>query len=259
MTEPEDKMQPDTYGGVEARNSLLDQIMDTIEEYAHARGQYQRAGSADALRRLKEQLAALSPAPRMSGDTAPAGWEIDHSTDSPILTYEKCSVIQDEQAHYVMSLIRGAALVAPATVGVKARVEALLTERQKRAETLHDMLDEVREALRAKLRPDTPADERAIYGKLNDAVYVLRGDPFDMDIRSALTAGEPALPGGDDVALRVENERLRDGLRAAIRAANLALFVINKQGVMPNSSWESGFKSDLAKAEAALEKLAPKE
>jgi hypothetical protein len=49
-----------------------------------------------------------------------------------------------------------------------------------------------------------------------------------------------------------ENERLRAGLTAAIRAANLALFVINKQGVMPNSSWESGFKSDLATATAAM-------
>lgn len=45
--------------------------------------------------------------------------------------------------------------------------------------------------------------------------------------------------------------RLRGGLDAAIRAANLALFVINKAGVMPNSSWESGFKSDMAKATAA--------
>jgi hypothetical protein len=40
---------------------------------------------------------------------APVGeWAIDRSTDSPILTYEKCSVIQDEQAFYVLSLIRAA-------------------------------------------------------------------------------------------------------------------------------------------------------
>lgn len=43
-----------------------------------------------------------------------------------------------------------------------------------------------------------------------------------------------------------------DGLRAAIRAAKLALFVINKKGVMPNDSWASGFKKDLETAEAAL-------
>lgn len=35
-------------------------------------------------------------------------WEIDRSTGSPILVYEKCSVIQDEQAFYLMSLIEAA-------------------------------------------------------------------------------------------------------------------------------------------------------
>ena len=46
-----------------------------------------------------------------------------------------------------------------------------------------------------------------------------------------------------------------EGLEAAIRAAELALFVIRKQNVMPNSSWESGFNSDLALAKAVLEEL----
>lgn len=47
-------------------------------------------------------------------------------------------------------------------------------------------------------------------------------------------------------------KEMRKGLEAAIRAAKLALFVIKKQGVMPNSSWETGFESDLKTAEAAL-------
>lgn len=51
--------------------------------------------------------------------------------------------------------------------------------------------------------------------------------------------------------LEQENARLREGLNAAIRAANLALFVIRKQGVMPNSSWQAGFEKDMATAEAA--------
>lgn len=51
-----------------------------------------------------------------------------------------------------------------------------------------------------------------------------------------------------------DNE-FRDGLEAAIRAAKLALFVIRKQGVMPNSSWESGFESDMKTSEAALAAL----
>lgn len=42
-----------------------------------------------------------------------AGWEIDRTTDSPILMYEKCSVIQDDQALYVMSLLNAAALTHP--------------------------------------------------------------------------------------------------------------------------------------------------
>lgn len=53
----------------------------------------------------------------------------------------------------------------------------------------------------------------------------------------------------------MNDEQMRKGLEAAIRAAKLALFVINKQGVMPNSSWESGFNSDLKVAEDALAAL----
>lgn len=49
-----------------------------------------------------------------------------------------------------------------------------------------------------------------------------------------------------------DNKRLREALTVAIRAADLALFVIRKQGVMPNSSWEAGFESDMKVARAAL-------
>lgn len=43
-----------------------------------------------------------------------------------------------------------------------------------------------------------------------------------------------------------------EGLKAAIRAAKLALFLIRKRGVIPNASWESGFNRDLEIAENAL-------
>jgi hypothetical protein len=33
-------------------------------------------------------------------------WEIDHSTDRPILVLKKCSVIEAEDAYYVLDLIR---------------------------------------------------------------------------------------------------------------------------------------------------------
>jgi hypothetical protein len=47
-------------------------------------------------------------------------------------------------------------------------------------------------------------------------------------------------------------ERAKVGLEAAIRAAKLGLFTINKQGVMPNDSWKSGFDKDIQAAEDAL-------
>lgn len=52
-----------------------------------------------------------------------------------------------------------------------------------------------------------------------------------------------------------QSEQTRRGLEAAIRAAKLALFVISKQGVMPNSGWEAGFNSDLKIAEDAMAAL----
>jgi hypothetical protein len=49
-----------------------------------------------------------------------------------------------------------------------------------------------------------------------------------------------------------QNAKLKEALRAASRAADLALFVIRKQGVMPNASWHHGFEKDMAVARAAL-------
>lgn len=42
------------------------------------------------------------------------------------------------------------------------------------------------------------------------------------------------------------------GLEAAVRAANLALFLLQKHGVPLNDSWRAGFDRDMAKAQAAL-------
>ena len=52
--------------------------------------------------------------------------------------------------------------------------------------------------------------------------------------------------------LMAQNAKLKEALRAASRAADLALFVIRKQGVMPNDSWQRGFEKDMAVARAAL-------
>ena len=54
------------------------------------------------------------------------------------------------------------------------------------------------------------------------------------------------------LSLAKRMKELEEALNAGIHAADLALFVIRKQNVMPNSSWESGFNKDLAIARAAL-------
>jgi hypothetical protein len=59
----------------------------------------------------------------------------------------------------------------------------------------------------------------------------------------------------DQEKVAAEIDKLRVGLDAAIRAAKLAIFVIRKQGVMPNSSWQAGFEQDLAIATEAREAL----
>ncbi|MGQ5785144.1 hypothetical protein ACUNI7_23415, partial [Serratia sp. IR-2025] len=45
------------------------------------------------------------PAPKSNA----ADWGIDKSTGTPILVYKNCSVIESEQAHYVLSLINSSA------------------------------------------------------------------------------------------------------------------------------------------------------
>lgn len=52
-------------------------------------------------------------------------------------------------------------------------------------------------------------------------------------------------------AAKAHIEQLLVGLDAALRAADLALFVIRKQDVMPNDSWKAGFERDMATARAS--------
>lgn len=44
-------------------------------------------------------------------------------------------------------------------------------------------------------------------------------------------------------------------LRHALNAANMALFIIRKQGVMPNSSWENEIEKDIEAGKAALDAI----
>ena len=45
------------------------------------------------------------PPPKMWTPSQLEAWEIDLTTGAPILTFEKCSVIQDKQAYLVMQLL----------------------------------------------------------------------------------------------------------------------------------------------------------
>jgi hypothetical protein len=50
---------------------------------------------------------------------------------------------------------------------------------------------------------------------------------------------------------RTETEKLRAGLAAAMRAANLALFLLERHGIQPNDSWRAGFDRDMKAAKEA--------
>jgi len=46
-----------------------------------------------------------APATQAPSEGAGGGWRIDHSAGRPILVYQNCSVIEAEQAEYVLRLI----------------------------------------------------------------------------------------------------------------------------------------------------------
>ncbi|MEL5658270.1 hypothetical protein PTT65_17775 [Serratia ureilytica] len=69
-------------------------------------------GEADAGRFYEARI--LYDAPPAPQSTNAADWGINMQTGTPILVYKNCSVIESEQAHYVLSLINSAATPAPA-------------------------------------------------------------------------------------------------------------------------------------------------
>ncbi|HAU5713933.1 TPA: hypothetical protein JD348_02770 [Serratia marcescens] len=60
------------------------------------------------------EFRVLYDVPPAQQSTNAADWGINKQTGTPILFYKNCSVIESEQAHYVLSLINGAATPAPA-------------------------------------------------------------------------------------------------------------------------------------------------
>lgn len=85
---------------------------DTIDRLRGGRmsvSQRMRDGRADDHDAVQCALAALT-APVAGPEALQAGdWKIDRSTGTDILMFKKCSVIEDDQAHLVMSLLAAAA------------------------------------------------------------------------------------------------------------------------------------------------------
>lgn len=63
----------------------------------------------DSWREERAELEAKLATPVSSGYKLPADWRLDESTGAKILMYKDCSVIEDQQAEYVLSLIQAAA------------------------------------------------------------------------------------------------------------------------------------------------------
>ncbi|HIE4798998.1 TPA: hypothetical protein ACXNDR_001655 [Serratia marcescens] len=80
---------------------------ERITAEQHAEMSVQQAADNDY------EFRVLYDAPPAPKSTNAADWGIDKSTGTPILVYKNCSVIESEQAHYVLSLINSAAPAVP--------------------------------------------------------------------------------------------------------------------------------------------------
>ncbi|HAU4319385.1 TPA: hypothetical protein F6U59_07390 [Serratia marcescens] len=60
--------------------------------------------------------------------TNAADWGINMQTGTPILVYKNCSVIESEQAHYVLSLINSAAKPAPAVPDALEKMRSIVAD-----------------------------------------------------------------------------------------------------------------------------------
>jgi hypothetical protein len=94
-----------------ADNEAKDKRIAELEEeptIKHMRSVEEALISAtDRVSELEAKLAQ----PVSSGYKLPADWRLDESTGAKILMYKDCSVIEDQQAEYVLSLIQAAAPV----------------------------------------------------------------------------------------------------------------------------------------------------
>ena len=72
-----------------------------------------------------------------------SGWKIDTSTGSRILTYNGCSVIQDEQADEVMALLGQVAELEAELAEIKAERDALRSYRKEIIKAVRQRVDNI--------------------------------------------------------------------------------------------------------------------
>ncbi|AGQ31642.1 hypothetical protein M495_14635 [Serratia liquefaciens ATCC 27592] len=88
-------------GAAEKRIAVLERERDNW--------QAETLAMRDSWREERAELEAKLATPVSSGYKLPADWRLDESTGAKILMYKDCSVIEDQQAEYVLSLIQAAA------------------------------------------------------------------------------------------------------------------------------------------------------
>ncbi|OZI21758.1 hypothetical protein CAL18_12605 [Bordetella genomosp. 7] len=96
-----------------------------------------------------------APAAQAPAKGASDGWRIDHSAGCPILVYQNCSVIEAEQAEYVLRLIeadrqqRGGDVVSAFDAAVAAELPKVSTLEYNSHEICKHFAERVRAALAA--------------------------------------------------------------------------------------------------------------
>lgn len=88
--------------------AVLDNLAAAVNrllDYDGTRGHFSAIRCSDA----REEVERLLAQPVSQGYKLPADWRLDESTGAKILMYKDCSVIEDQQAEYVLSLIQAAA------------------------------------------------------------------------------------------------------------------------------------------------------
>ena len=190
----------------------------TDEEFSKLVDQLSKSGRRDASNaaRIRSALEAETG----GGDD----WTVDDTlTAREILNYlgigsdASLEPFADRRRDHVAKIIQKRIAATPPAERV---VEALLDERQKRAEQVHDRILAARDGIRVNLSPDSPEWLRDAFNKLHEAHHIMGGDPFDMHMRAALAAKD-AVKDDETVVEVLVSEQEIDALTALFRRANL--------------------------------------